>query len=167
MSTNTKKLRTENASIKNIYEVLSDNKALVLFDTIALTDVDNDGVKGAEIQIRKLGLTTRQYYSKITNLMDTGLVRRQRGRFSLTLLGKMIYDIHITTSRILRCHGKLKAIESVQISNPIGAKLPEEEFSQLVDVLIDDFKIKNIVTKAIYPQLTTSEKYPGPQKAPP
>ena len=154
--------KERNVSIENIFEALSDNKALVLFNTIAITtDVDNGG-NNSQIQIRKLGLTTRQYYSRITRLTETGLIRRQCGRYSLTLLGKMIYDIHITASRVLSYHWKLKAIESIQMSNPVG--VPEEEFSKLVDALIDDNKIKNMVAKAIYPQLTNNEKYPRQQQ---
>jgi hypothetical protein len=154
-----------NVSIEDIFDALSDNKALVIFNTIALAaDVDNSGSNGHQIQIRKLGLTTRQYYSRMAGLMDTGLIRRQNGRYSLTLLGKMIYDIHVTASRVLSYHWKLQAIESIQMSNPIGVKLPEEELSKLVDILIDDHKIKNMVTKAIYPQLTTIEKYPRRQE---
>ena len=154
--------KERNVSIENIFEALSDNKALVLFNTIAITtDVDNGG-SNSQIQIRKLGLTTRQYYSRITRLTETGLIRRQCGRYSLTLLGKMIYDIHITASRVLSYHWKLKAIESIQMSNPVG--VPEEEFSKLVDALIDDNKIKNMVAKAIYPQLTNNEKYPRQQQ---
>ncbi len=59
---------------------------------------------------------------------------------------------------------KLKAIESIQMSSPAGVKLPGEEFSKLVDTLIDDYNIKNMVTKAINPPLTNSEKYPRQQK---
>ncbi len=155
--------KESNVSIEDIFGALSDNKALVLFNTIAITaDVDNGGSNSHQIQIRKLGLTTRQYYSRITRLTETGLIRRQNGRYSLTLLGKMIYDIHITTSKVLSYHWKLKAIESIQMSNPVGV-IPEEEFSKLVDTLIDDSKIKNMVAKAIYPQLT-SEKHPRQQQ---
>jgi hypothetical protein len=154
-----------NVSIEDIFGALSDNKALVLFNTIAIAeDVDNGGSNCHQIQIRKLGLTTRQYYSRLSRLTETGLIRRLNGRYFLTLLGKMIYDIHLTTCKVLSYHWKLKAIESIQMSNPIGMKLPEEEFSKLVDTLIDDFKIKNMVTKAIYPQLITSEMYPRQQK---
>jgi hypothetical protein len=165
LSIHVQELKKErNVTIEDVFEALSDNKALVLFNTIAIaTDVDNDG-NGHQIQIRKLGLTRRQYYSRITGLTNTGLIRRHCGRYSLTLLGKMIYDIHITTCRVLSYHWIVKAIESIQMSNPIGVNLPEEEFSKLVDALIDDFKIKNMVTKAIYPQLTTSEKYPRQQQ---
>jgi hypothetical protein len=157
-----------NVSIEDIFEALSDNKALVLFNTIAIAaDVNNGAGSNSQIQIRKLGLTTRQYYSRLTRLTETGLIRRQNGRYSLTLLGKMIYDIHITTCRVLSYHWKLKAIESIQMSSPAGVKLPAEEFSRIVDILIDDNKIKNMVTKAIYPQLTSSEKYPRQQEEEP
>lgn len=161
--------KERNVSIEDVFEALSDNKALVLFNTIAIAaDVNNGSNQNQnQIQIRKLGLTTRQYYSRLTRLTETGLIRRQNGRYSLTLLGKMIYDIHITTCRVLSYHWKLRAIESIQMSSPAGVKLPEEEFSRIVDTLIDDNKIKNMVTKAIYPQLTNSEKYPRQQKEEP
>ncbi len=114
---NNKKLKTENVSIEDVYEALSDNKA-------------------------------------------------QNGRYSLTLLGKMIYDTHIATCRILSYHWKLKAIESIQASAPGCARLPVEEFSKVVDTLIDDPKIKNFITKTIVlpPPLTNSEKRPRQQQ---
>jgi hypothetical protein len=159
--------KERNVSIEDVFEALSDNKALVLFNTIAIAAHVNNGSNQNQnqnqIQIRKLGLTTRQYYRRLTRLTETGLIRRQNGRYSLTLFGKMIYDIHITTCRVLSYHWKLRAIESIQISSPAGVKLPEEELSKIVDTLIDDNKIKNMVTKAIYPQLTNSEKYPRQQ----
>jgi hypothetical protein len=156
--------KERNVSIENIFEALSDNKVLVLFNTIAIAAGVNNGGSNSQIQIRKLGLTTRQYYSRLSRLVETGLIRRQNGRYSLTLLGKMIYDIHITTCRVLSYHWKLKAIESIQMSSPAGVKLPGEEFSKLVDTLIDDYNIKNMVTKAINPPLANSEKYPRQQK---
>jgi hypothetical protein len=158
MQINSKKLEIENASIEDIYEALSDNKTLVLFNTIALADAE-----GAEIQIRRMGLTTRMYYVRISKLTEVGLIRRLNGRYFLTLLGKMIYDIHVTTSRVLNYHWKFKAIESIQLSCPAGMKLPEEEFSKIVDTLIDDHKIKNMVAKALTLPLTNTERYPRQQ----
>ena len=35
------------------------------------------------------------------------------------------------------------------MSSPEGVKLPEEEFSKIIDTLIDDYKIKNMVTRAL------------------
>jgi hypothetical protein len=151
-------MKTENVSMEDIFEALSDNKALILFNTIALaSDVDNESI---QIQIRKLGLTTRQYYSRMSRLIETGLIRRLNGRYSLTLLGKMIYDVYITTSRVLSYHWKLLAIESMQMSSPAGAKLPAEEVSKVVDTLIGDHEIKYMVKIALALPLTKSEKYP-------
>ena len=159
--------KERNVSIEGVFETLSDNKSLVLFNTIAIAADVNNGDNQNQISIRKLGLTTKQYYSRLTRLTETGLIKRQNGRYSLTLLGKMIYDIHITACRVLSYHWKLRAIESIQMSSPAGAKLPEQEISKIVDTLIDDNKIKNMVTKAIYPQLTNSEKYPRKQQEEP
>jgi DNA-binding HxlR family transcriptional regulator len=146
-------LKKENISIEDILRVISDNKALVLFNTIALTE-------GAPIQIRKIGLTTRQYYSRLSRLTKTGLVTRKNGRYFLTLLGKIVYEIHMSACKVLSYHWKLKILESIQMSAP---KLPEEEFSMKVDTLIDDYRIKNMVIRALA-SMDSYEEYFRQQK---
>ena len=149
-------LKKENVLIEDILKAISDNKALVLFNTIALSE-------GTQIQIRKIGFTTKQYYSRLSRLTKTGLVTRKNGRYFLTLLGKIVYEVHMTACKALSYHWKLKAIESIQMSAPLGVKLPEKEFSKVVDTLIDDFKIKNMVTRALA-SMENQETYPGEQK---
>ena len=58
----------------DILKTLSDDKALVLFNTIALANGES------EIQIRKMGLTTKQYYSRISKMINANLIRRKNGR---------------------------------------------------------------------------------------
>lgn len=142
MQINSKKLEIENVTIEEILKAISDNKALVLFNTIALAE-------GSQIQIRKIGLTSRQYYSRLSRLTEAGLVMRINGRYFLTLLGWIIYEVHMTACKALGYHWNLKAIESIQMSSPTGIKLPEEEFSKVIDILIDDYKIKNMVTRTL------------------
>ena len=55
----------------------------------------------------------------------------------------------MTACKALSYHWKLKAIESIQMSAPEGISLPEEEFSKVVDTLIDDYEIKSMVTRAL------------------
>lgn len=136
------KTKKESVSIEDVLTAISDNTALVLFNTIALAE-------GSPIQIRKIGLTTRQYYSKLSRLTRTGLVTRKNGKYFLTLLGKIIFEIHVTACKALSYHWKLKAIESIQMAAPEGTTLPEEEFSKVVDTLIDDYGIKSMVTRAL------------------
>ena len=155
VSINTR-LKKGNVSIEDIFRALSDNKALVLFNTITIAE-------GNEIQIRKIGVTTKQYYSRLSRLAESGLIPRKNGRYYLTLLGRIIYENHVTACEALEYHWKLKALESIQTSAPGCARLPAEEFSKLVDTLIEDPKIKNLVMKAITP-LPDSQKYLIQQK---
>jgi hypothetical protein len=150
------KLKKENVSIEDVLTAISDNTSLVLFNTIALAG-------GSPIQIRKIGLTTRQYYSRLSRLTKTGLVTRKNGNYFLTLLGKIIFEVHLTACKAISYHWKLKAIESIQMSAPAGVSLPEEEFSKVVDTLIDDYEIKSMVTRALT-SMENHEKYLRQQK---
>lgn len=145
-------------SVDDILKAISDDKALVLFNTIALADGD-----GTEIQIRKIGLTSKQYYSRLARLRRADLVRRKNGMYVLSLLGKIVYEVHMTICKALSYHWKLKAIESIQMSASAGVKLPKEELSKVIDTLIDDYKIKNMVTKGLT-SLENHEQYPRQQK---
>jgi predicted transcriptional regulator len=39
-----------------------------------------------------MNLTTKQYYSRISGLLDAGLIKRHKGKYSLTMLGKVVYQ---------------------------------------------------------------------------
>ena len=127
----------------DILKTLSDYKALVLFNTIALANGES------EIQIRKMGLTTKQYYSRISKMINANLIRRKNGRYSMTLLGKIVYEAHMTIGKALNYYWKLQALDSIQTSSTAG--LPKEEISKLVDTLIDDYQIKDILLKILLP----------------
>ena len=45
------------------------------------------------------------------------------------------------------------------MSSPAGVKLPEEEFSKIIDTLIDDYKIKNMVTRALTSSIDQATHY--------
>jgi predicted transcriptional regulator len=64
-----------------------------------------------------ISLTAIQYYSRISGLMAAGLIIRNRGKYSLSCLGKVVYDVQLTIGRTLQYYWKLKAIESMQDSD--------------------------------------------------
>lgn len=66
----------------------------------------------------------------------------------------------MSARKVLSYHWKLKILESIQMSAP---KLPEEEFSMIVDTLIDDYRIKNMVTRALA-SMDSYEEYFRQQK---
>ena len=110
-----------------------------------------------------MNLTTKQYYSRVSGLINTGLIKRHKGRYSLTLLGKVVYDAQMIIGKALTYYWKLKAIESIEMSASGSSGLPNGELSQLVDVLIDNHKVKDILVKPIY---VTSENKPMVQAEP-
>ena len=86
--------------ISSILKKISDDKALILFNYIAVSDGDR------YIPLREMNLTTKQYYSRISGLLSVGLIRRDKGKYSLTLLGKVIYDAQLTIGKALTYHWK-------------------------------------------------------------
>ena len=58
---------------------ISDDKALTLFNSIAVSNGHRD------IHLREMNLSTKQYYSRLSGLMNAGLIRRHNGKYSLPL----------------------------------------------------------------------------------
>jgi hypothetical protein len=127
-------------SITSILKKISDDKALVLFNSIAVS-TDNERL----IPLREMNLSTKQYYSRISGLVDAGLIKRDKGKYFLTLLGKVVYNSHMTIGKTLTYYWKLKAIESIEMST---SRLPNEEKIQLINLLIDNHQIKDILMKS-------------------
>jgi hypothetical protein len=129
-------------SIVDILKSISDDKGLILFNTIALANGES------EIQIRKMGLTSKQFYSRISKLTKADLIKRKYGRYSLTVLGRVVYEAHTTIGKALTYYWKLKAIESIETSPSI--ELPKDDLAKLVDTLIDNHQIKDIIRKTSF-----------------
>ena len=129
-----------NPSVADVLKKISDDKTLNLFNSIAVSNGDR------YIPLREMNLTTKQYYSRLSGLMAAGLIRRKNGKYSLTLIGKIVYDVQINIGKALSYYWKLKAIESIEMSSS-GARLPKEELTQLIETLIDNHFIKDFLIK--------------------
>ena len=146
-------------SITSAIKVLSDDKTLTLFNGIAISNGEK------YIPIKEMNLTTKQYYSRISGLLNTGLIKRHKGKYSLTLLGKVVYDSQMTIGKALTYYWKLKAIESIAISASDSSEFPEGELAQLVNILIDNYSVKDILMRPIC--IASSENKPIIQAATP
>jgi hypothetical protein len=138
-------------SIVDILKKTSDDKALTLFNSIAISDGDR------YVSLKEMNLTTKQYYSRIAGLTNAGLIKRHKGKYSLTLLGKVFYDSQMTIGKALKDYWKLKAIESIEMSSSVT--LPKEDLTKIVDTLIDNQQIKDIVMKTSFLNPDTIEEY--------
>ena len=146
-------------SITSILEKISDDKALTLFNSIAVSNGDR------YIPLKEMNLTTKQYYSRVSGMLNAGLIKRHKGKYFLTLLGKVVYDTQLTIGKALTYHWKLKAIESIEMSASVKSDLPEGELAQLVDTLIDNRQIKDILMKSMC--IPSSESRPTVSKTMP
>ena len=124
-------------SVADILKSIGDDKSLCMFNTIALAkDYDSD------LLISNINLSRKQFYARMTKLMETGLIRRISGRYHLTSLGKIVYHAQNLIRNGLKDYWKLKALDSLHVSN---GTIPAEEHNKIIEAIIDNQKIKEMV----------------------
>jgi len=120
-----------------VLRTIADDRSLELFKTIAQGTIDSETLKS------KTKLTRKQYYSRLSRMTKTGLVRKKSGKYLLTAFGKIVFDAQTTVENALTSYWKLRAIDSLEMSN----ELPKEEQQKLIDALLDNEEIKGILVK--------------------
>lgn len=121
----------------SVLRSISDDKSLELFRTVALETIDSKNLKS------RTRLTRKQYYSRLSRMTRTGLVRKKSGKYILTTFGKIVYESQLTVENALNNYWKLKAIDSLETSN----ELPKEEQQKLIETLLDNREIKEILVR--------------------
>jgi len=128
--------KMEQLNICDVLRSISDDKALNIFNTIALS---NDS---ATIAISRLKLTRKQYYSRMSGITSAGLVTRRNGKFFLTSFGRVVYQAHIMIGKAQQNYWKLKAVDAIESSNDA---LTAEDRDNLINGLIMDNDLKQIL----------------------
>jgi len=91
-------------------------------------------------------------------LTKAGLIRRKNGIYYLTSFGKVIYNYHLEIETALSYHWKLEALDSILLSQSSDkAKIPLEEKVSLVEKLIDNHKIRDIISPIISNNNTSAD----------
>ena len=121
--------------ISEVLRAISDDKALTLFNTVALSTGKTD------MLLSTMNLTRKQYYSKMERLSKQGLLVRKGGRYYLTTLGKVLYELQNTLGVALDNYWKLKAIDSL-LTPPA---LPEFELNKMINTLLENDELKKLI----------------------
>jgi predicted transcriptional regulator len=124
-------------SIANIFESLSDEQSVNLFSIIAAQSPHSNDLRA------KVSLTRKQYYSRISRMIKVGLIKRRQGRLVLTAYGKIVYESQKFLELANNSQWKLKVIDSIDLSDG----LPKEERRKLLDNLIENRRIKEILSE--------------------
>jgi len=125
--------------IAGTLKALSDDKSLILFNMVALTLARNT----ADV-MNRLGLTRKQYYSRMNLLINAGLVMRKSSKYFLTSFGKVVYECHMLVGQAIENYWMLRAIDSIETSPP-NHDISAEERKRIIDTLIESNDIKNIL----------------------
>ena len=124
-------------SVANIFNSLSDEQSVMLFTTIATKSISS-------VELRsKISLTRKQYYSKLSRMVRVGLIKRRSGKLVVTTLGKIVYELQKVVQDAYNNHWKLKVLDSIEMSE----ELPREERKKLMDNLIEDSRLKQILSE--------------------
>ena len=121
----------------NVLKALSDQRTQKLFKAI----IEAEDAQ-SQLLIVELGLSRRQYYNRIKDLVSSGLIRRQRGKYRLSSFGKVIYSLQKIAERTASNYWKLEAIDSIRMSD--NSNLAEVDYMKFIDILLDDVEIKDI-----------------------
>ena len=125
----------ERVSVEDVLKAVSDSKSLDMFRSIAKGSVESEVLKETR------GLSKKQYYFRMRQLLKAGLIQRIKGSFSLTCLGAVVYHAQLIVEKGVNNYWKLKAIDSIQSSAEIG----EHERMKLIKTIIDDSGIESIL----------------------
>jgi predicted transcriptional regulator len=77
------------AQVMDVLSVLSKNDALIIFL------MAHEGIRSELDTPTKIGLTKKQYYTRLKQLVDLGLVEKHKESYAQTAFGKVVYQKHI------------------------------------------------------------------------
>jgi hypothetical protein len=122
-------------TVEDVMNAISDSKSLDIFCSIAKESVESVVLKVAK------GLSRKQYYSRTSQLLKVGLIKRKNGRFSVTAFGAVIYHAQLVIESGIKNYWKLKAVDSIRSSTDIG----EQERVKLIKSILGDTRIEKIL----------------------
>jgi len=120
---------------------IAEAKSLLIFQCIMSESLESD------VLLKKTNLTPKQFYSRISEITNAGLIYRKNKKYYLTSLGKVVYGIQIKAQKAIDNYWKLKAIDSLE-------DVSEKE--QITKHLIDDRDVTELLTKEY--SVTTSDR---------
>jgi predicted transcriptional regulator len=125
----------EGISVGDIIQSISDSKSLDLFCSIAKGNMESEELKETK------GLSGKQFYTRTSQLLKQGLIQRNKGGFSLTSLGIIVYHAQLVIEAGVNNYWKLKAIDSIESSGEIV----EQERVKIIKTILDDNTVQNIL----------------------
>jgi hypothetical protein len=129
----------------HVLGAISDRASLHIFKEIAhgFKSLEGKAVENDKQDfgsLTKSEISRKQYYTRLSRMMRTGLITRNHGGYNLTCLGKLAYEVeNIIEDTITNHHWKLKALDQLEKETK---GFSQENRLKLINTLIDDEKIR-------------------------
>ena len=121
-------------STLQVLEVLSDRISVDILNAIAEKVTATDNI------IQVLDINVKQFYTRHSKLLKTGLIRRRNNILVLTSFGRLI--CHSLLIIAIACSSsELAMVDTVKST----AEIPDNELKDLIDKLIRDPSIQKLV----------------------
>ena len=109
-------------------KVIADQESLQLFFAIAT----KNGMGSKDL--RRLGnLSKKEYYSRTSLMLETGLIKRTKGVFRLTAFGQVMYQACLQIEEAVQHFSVLKVIDVIDENTAIE----DEERQKLMTLLME------------------------------
>lgn len=121
--------------VSDILSAIAEERALALFDSVAHT------AGGTDQLVRELKLSRKEYYSRMSRFIKAGLVKRYKGRYSLTMLGKLVSAMQNDIELAVKNYWRLETIDKFEKMDEI----PTGEREKILNNLLHDKALKNLL----------------------
>ncbi|MGB6463394.1 MAG: hypothetical protein WA799_07370 [Nitrosotalea sp.] len=131
--------------LTDILSILSKTDALTIFS------VAKNGLESELETPQKIGLTKKQYYTRLKQLVELGLLNKNESKYVHTALGNLIYEKHVVgllnnmkISKELEMIDLLKQTSKFkpeEISNFVSKLYPEMNLGSTLDVKKNTFEL--------------------------
>ena len=88
---------SQDFSIERLRELCKLLTILSKLDTLILLVLAKNGIKSHMDTPKEIGLTKKQYYTRLKQLVDHGLVEKRDGYYFHTTMGKFVYEKHLAS----------------------------------------------------------------------
>jgi predicted transcriptional regulator len=122
----------------DIIRAISDEDSLKLFTFLA-TEKEKNTDTNTLISLN--GLTKKQFYLRMQNLIRIGIVKRNSGVYQLTSFGQVIYFSKIKIDAAIKNYWALKVVDSFESTREISSEVRKK----LINSVVRDKIIKEIL----------------------
>ncbi len=129
----------EDEVVKEASKVLT---ILSKYDALKIFLQSREGIEAETAAPEKMGLTKKQYYTRLKQLVDIGLVEKSKGKYVQTTLGRIIYEKAL---EVLFEHVRnAKKLQMLDVLKSSG-KFSIDEIYRLLSIKVEEDKAKVVV----------------------